>query len=99
MFFDGVDGAFEDIDKVRDYLIREGTSLAYDVLSMAEETLKKELNKREWISVTEKLPENGGKYIVTKFDGEESYVGTAHWVENTKHWFSIPNFLFIVSIN
>lgn len=92
MVFDRVDDAFEEIDEVRDYLRTEGTSLAYDVLSMAEETLKKEFNKREWISVTEKLPERGGKYIVTKVsDGEETYVGTAHWVENTKHWFSVPS--------
>lgn len=68
MFFDGVNGAFEDIDKVRDYLRREGTSLAYDVLSIAEETLKKEFNKKGWIPVTEKLPDKPYGCLVTVMD-------------------------------
>lgn len=73
MFFDGVDGAFEDIDKVRDYLRIEGTSLAYDVLSVAEETLKEEFNKRRWIPVSERLPNSNGCYLVWRphfFGGE-----------------------------
>ena len=85
MFFDGVDGAFEDIDKVRDYLRREGTSLAYDVLSIAEETLKKELNKREWVPVTERLPEKGGLYFVTKENEYGRYVAT-EWFYQDKTW-------------
>lgn len=85
MFFDGVDGAFEDIDRVRDYLRREGTSLSYDVLSIAEETLKKEFNKREWVPVTERLPEKGGLYFVTKENEYGRYVAT-EWFYQDKTW-------------
>lgn len=85
MFFDGVDGAFEDIDRVRDYLRREGTSLSYDVLSIAEETLKKEFNKREWIPVTERLPERDGMYFVTKENEYGRYIAT-EWFYQDKTW-------------
>lgn len=36
-----------------------------------------------WVSVTEKLPEEDGGYLVTVKRG---YVTTALWVGNTKHW-------------
>lgn len=47
--------------------------------------LKKEVNKREWVPVTEKLPEKGGLYFVTKENEYGKYVAT-EWFYQDKTW-------------
>jgi hypothetical protein len=94
-------GDYLDMRKVADHLIANGVTIATDIIVGDKVSPNdKDINVPiSWISVTERLPEKGGSYLV--FSSKSKTVFTAHywlgdrWANRANgqfitHWMPLP---------
>ena len=79
-----------------DYLVSNGVTVQEDCKACAEATqncivkLQEQIaelrSAQEWVSVLDRLPEEGGMYIVTANDGHAQRVSFVQWQKKNRMW-------------